>query len=613
MPPCSVCAADFPKATYSKAQYAKKDGRKCPGCVAAATADSNSSAASATAAAGSGAAGAGTTPVAGRPVELEPCPPPPGRVYFSAVSTFADGAGPDDIIIFGGERTEGRGRKAETKFFKDTFRIAASEEGGKVTHRWLRWPRDAPSPSGRSGHHSCLAAGAYSSRMYMFGGEWANSKATRFVAYNELWLLDLATNTWALVPAAGAVPTARAGMRLASHGELIMMFGGFADDGKARYFNDLHTFNCSDSTWSLVDYAAGVLRPPNRSSFQWLTHGGSVFLFGGYCKIASQKKSKKGKPPPKPVNVAGEPTEDDEFEILGRGVTYTDVWEMQMPSMAWTRLQPTGQVRATPPPPAAATAPLHSLARMRTNKRPKKSGGRTTGPVCYVSDVAGAWPCCTLRCLKLVKVSRVISDVARERTSTSTSPPQRLLCHVSFFLTLPVGQAPSPRLGFGLAKSGSKCIVFGGVHDEDVGDDLESTFYNDVFEFDVGTSAWAPVLLGQAQGPDEAEQSSSSDEEDAAGGGGGDDDEAPELVAVAEDAGGEPEAASPPAAEGAAAAAAVLPPPRTAAGVAVSGGGFIIFGGMTETRHGEVALGDTWRLDLAGQSRGWQKLSENRS
>ena len=75
---------------------------------------------------------------------------------------------------------------------------------------------------------------------------------------------------------------------------------------------------------------------------------------------------------------------------------------------------------------------------------------------------------------------------------------------------------------------------------------MESTFYNDVFEFDVGTKAcrewtkyfsfiqphrlivvraspsqaWAPVLLGQAQGPDEAEQSSSSDEEDATGGAG---------------------------------------------------------------------------------------------
>jgi hypothetical protein len=45
----------------------------------------------------------------------------------------------------------------------------------------------------------------------------------------------------------------------------------------------------------------------------------------------------------------------------------------------------------------------------------------------------------------------------------------------------------------------------------------------------------------------------------------------------------------------------------------VSGGGFIVFGGMTETRHGEVALGDTWRLDLAGRASGWQKLSENRS
>jgi hypothetical protein len=114
--------------------------------------------------------GAAAPPAAGGPVALEPCQPPPGRVYFSAVSTLADGAGPDDIIIFGGERrarshcrfapprihfiphsrtysvplllkrqcdrtlgerTEGRGRKAQTTFFKDTFRIAAKEEGGK--------------------------------------------------------------------------------------------------------------------------------------------------------------------------------------------------------------------------------------------------------------------------------------------------------------------------------------------------------------------------------------------------------------------------------------------------------------------------------------------------
>eukprot|EP01050_Picozoa_sp_SAG11_P022588 SAG11_NODE_4305_length_1958_cov_2.754707_2_plen_77_part_00 len=43
-----------------------------------------------------------------------------------------------------------------------------------------------------------------------------------------------------------------------------------------------------------------------------------------------------------------------------------------------------------------------------------------------------------------------------------------------------VNQGPSPRTGFGLAKRDDAAILFGGVHDDEVEDDLQSTFYTDV-------------------------------------------------------------------------------------------------------------------------------------
>eukprot|EP01050_Picozoa_sp_SAG11_P009398 SAG11_NODE_879_length_6759_cov_5.103904_1_plen_227_part_00 len=225
MPECSACGSERPKDQYSKAQLSKKALRKCKECVAASMA--NEAGAAAPPAATVASAPAAGVPAAGEPdvacITLEPCPPPGPRVYFSTVSTSEAEADAADIIIFGGELTEGRGRKATTKFFGDTFRFSAA------AHTWCRWPRDAEAPSPRSGHHSCLAMAG--SRMYTFGGEWANAKGTKFFHYNELWQLELATDRWSIVIPSGTVPAKRSGMRLAAHRECVLMFGGFADDG----------------------------------------------------------------------------------------------------------------------------------------------------------------------------------------------------------------------------------------------------------------------------------------------------------------------------------------------------------------------------------------------
>ena len=60
-------------------------------------------------------------------------------------------------------------------------------------------------------------------------------------------------------------------------------------------------------------------------------------------QVVPQKKKPKG-PPKVAAAQAVEPSEDDEFEQLGRGVTYTDVWKLSTRDYSWARVSTTGQV-----------------------------------------------------------------------------------------------------------------------------------------------------------------------------------------------------------------------------------------------------------------------------
>lgn len=104
-------------------------------------------------------------------------------------------------------------------------------------------------------------------------------------------------------------------------------------------------FFAAANVWSRIKYDADALVPPKRSSFQWVPEGPeSVLLVGGYCKVVPPKKSKG---PPKIAGTqAVEPTEEDEFEQLGRGVTYTDVWRLSTKDYSWARVPTSGEVSA---------------------------------------------------------------------------------------------------------------------------------------------------------------------------------------------------------------------------------------------------------------------------
>jgi hypothetical protein len=84
-------------------------------------------------------------------------------------------------------------------------------------------------------------------------------------------------------------------------------------------------------------------------------------------QVVPEKKKSKG-PPKVAAAQAVEPSEEDEFEQLGRGVTYTDVWRLSTSDYSWARVPTTGEVGT--PPCLRASTHLHTS----TTPRWKGSG-----------------------------------------------------------------------------------------------------------------------------------------------------------------------------------------------------------------------------------------------
>ncbi len=88
-----------------------------------------------------------------------------------------------------------------------------------------------------------------------------------------------------------------------------------------------------------------------------------------FTQVVPEKKKKNSNGPPKVAAAqAVEPSEEDEFEQLGRGVTYTDVWRLSTRDYSWTRVPTTGEVLL----PTALICPIAScqtLSAMRTNQK----------------------------------------------------------------------------------------------------------------------------------------------------------------------------------------------------------------------------------------------------
>lgn len=60
----------------------------------------------------------------------------------------------------------------------------------------------------------------------------------------------------------------------------------------------------------------------------------------------------------------------------------------------------------------------------------------------------------------------------------------------------PSGVKPTPRSGFSVAAApNNRCLLFGGVHDEEEEESIEGDFFNDIYFYDIGKNRWFPAQL----------------------------------------------------------------------------------------------------------------------
>jgi len=124
-------------------------------------------------------------------------------------------------------------------------------------------------------------------KAYLFGGNLSLSGAS-YNATNELWELDLGTNTWTQLNPTGTAPSDRLFVAMvfdAGRNRLVTTGGGdnsaFFND--AQYFDDMWAYNIADNSWELLN-AGGAGTPEGRfwGSMVYDVENDVYVMFGGH-------------------------------------------------------------------------------------------------------------------------------------------------------------------------------------------------------------------------------------------------------------------------------------------------------------------------------------------
>lgn len=83
------------------------------------------------------------------------------------------------------------------------------------------------------------------SNIYIFGGK---NEDTRF---NDLWMFNLKTLAYELLPANGDVPAVRNGHTMTYYKDRLFVFGGIHDI--TWELDDLHIYNLSKKSWTTLE------------------------------------------------------------------------------------------------------------------------------------------------------------------------------------------------------------------------------------------------------------------------------------------------------------------------------------------------------------------------
>jgi len=210
-------------------------------------------------------------------VSVEVCDAPSPRSNFSF--SPLEGQNSHELLIFGGELFDGN----SSTCYNDLYRFHLEKLEWKV----ITSPN---TPDPRNAHQAVTVRDS----VYVFGGEF--SKGYQFHHYRDLWKLDLTKNSWTNIETKTG-PSPRSGHRMILWKHFLVLFGGFYETSRGvKFYDDLYFFDLREEKRHLGVIGSKVDATPGpRSGFQMFVHNNTIFLYGGYSKVAISTNSQRGR------------------------------------------------------------------------------------------------------------------------------------------------------------------------------------------------------------------------------------------------------------------------------------------------------------------------------
>ncbi len=265
--------------------------------------------------------------------------PPSARYDHAAVWNGAAGK----LLVFGG--------------FNGTMRFADTWSLDPSTMAWTQVTTSGSAPSARSGHVAIYDAAG--NRLVVFGGFNGTT------ALNDLYALDLTSNTWSALGASGTAPEARQGA-LGVYDPVhraLVVFGGAGSS--TPYLGDVWSLDLATLAWSqIVTPESGTAAPAARvdcagdldplrlqlvvvggrtGTSSYATDAWVLNLYNHHWTQVTASASVLGR-----ANAAGVLTRGDDRFLIAGGTngsgTLSDAWLMTNADRAWTQWPSQGTV-----------------------------------------------------------------------------------------------------------------------------------------------------------------------------------------------------------------------------------------------------------------------------
>ena len=143
-----------------------------------------------------------------------------------------------------------------------------------TTDTWSQVSTSGTSPSVRFGYAAVL----YGHKMVIYGGSYSWPSGV----LADVWTLNLLTDTWAEMTTFGAsTPAGRAFLYAVLYGDEMIIYGGWSG---SAYLGDAWSLDLTTSTWTSLSPVAGSggSTPTARRIGISVLYGSSMLVYGGY-------------------------------------------------------------------------------------------------------------------------------------------------------------------------------------------------------------------------------------------------------------------------------------------------------------------------------------------